>query len=356
LEENKTSSFLEAMPKVELHLHLEGAIPIAAMWTLVEKYDGTGDVKTTSELKRRFAYVDFPHFIKTWIWKNKFIREYEDFTFIAEELAKDLIRQNIKYAEVFYSPPDHKSKNLNTQKITEAVFSGIKTFENEIEINLIADLVRDFGPQKGMVTLNELNEVKDMKVVGIGIGGSEQHFPPEAFNDVYSAARDLNFRTSAHAGEAAGSNSIWGAINALKAERIGHGTRAYEDENLISYLAEKQIPIEMCPISNVKTGVVKAIEEHPVKDYYKKGLKVFLNTDDPMMFNNSLAEEYTLFTQKLGFDLNDVKRLMLNAIDSAWCGEVRKEKLRNQLTEYYKENNLKSLKWKQNRQSWSFRS
>ncbi|MCI0449014.1 MAG: adenosine deaminase [Chlorobi bacterium] len=330
-----TISFLEAMPKVELHLHLEGAIPLEAMWNLAEKYSGTSEVISLKELKAKFNYVDFPHFIKIWIWKNKFIREYEDFTFIAGEVAKDLIRQNIKYAEIFYSPADHKSKNLNSQKISEAVFNGIKLFEKEIEINLIADLVRDFGPENGMVTLSELNEVKHMKVVGIGIGGSEQHFPPEAFKKVYSRARDLNFRTSAHAGEAAGSESIWGVINELNTERIGHGTRAYEDENLIEYLAEKKIPIEMCPISNVKTGVVKSIEEHPVKDYYKRGLKVFLNTDDPMMFNNSLAEEYALFIEKLGFDLSDVKKLMLNATDSAWCSESKKEKLRNLLKEYY---------------------
>jgi adenosine deaminase len=334
----KVIGFIEKMPKVELHLHLEGAIPLEALWQLIEKYEDLNEVKSLDELKTRFIYKDFPHFIETWIWKNRFIRDYEDFTFIAQEVAKDLKQQDIIYAEIFYSPSDHKSKNLDPQKITEAITVGLNQLKNGTEINLIADLVRDFGPENGMRVLNELNEMKNPKIVGIGIGGSEQHFPPELFKDVYAAARSMGFRTSAHAGEAAGSKSIWGALKDLKAERIGHGTRAYEDAALVKYLVENQVPVELCPLSNVRTGVVKSFEEHPVKDYYKKGMKVFLNTDDPKMFNNTLAEEYALFLSKFDFDLNDAKILILNAIDSAWCSFEQKESLKTELTNYYQNN------------------
>ncbi len=334
-----TAEFIEAMPKVELHIHLEGAIPLEALWELVKKYSGTKDVKNIKELQKKFEYTDFPHFIQTWIWKNRFINEYDDFSLIASEFAKDLEKQNIIYTEVFYSPPDFARRGLEPQKITEAIFKGFKSANAKTKINLVADMVRDFGPERGMRTLHQVNEVKGMGVVGIGIGGSEHEFPPEAFKEVFEKARAFGFRTSAHAGEAAGSESIWGAIRELKVDRIGHGTRAFEDEKLVEHLKINKIPVEMCPLSNVKTGVVKSIEEHPVKDFYRKGLVVFLNTDDPKMFSNTLSEEYTAFVDKMEFQLNDVKILMDNAINSAWLADNEKKKLHLEIDNYWQNNN-----------------
>lgn len=333
-------NILERMPKIELHLHLEGAIPLEALWELIKKYNGIGEVKSIEELKRKFQYSDFPHFIETWIWKNGFIREYEDFTFIASEVAQELNKQNIRYAEMFYSPPDFKRQNLDSRRITESIVKGFNNAKGKTKINLVADLVRDFGAQNAMRTLLEINEVKELGVPGIGIGGSEHSFPPELFKDVFEKARELGFKTSAHAGEAAGSESIWGAVKVLKVDRLGHAARAFEDDKLVDYLKENEIPLEMCPLSNVRTAVVKSIEEHPVKDYYRKGLKVFLNTDDPKMFNNTLSEEYFMFVEKMCFGLEDVKVLMNNAIDSAWCNENDKSIFRNELSLYHRQNNL----------------
>lgn len=341
---DKIINILERMPKVELHLHLEGAIPLDALWELVKKYNGTGGVKSIEELKKKFQYTDFSHFIETWIWKNGFIREYEDFIFIASEVARDLDRQNIKYVEMFYSPPDFKRQGLDSRKITESIVKGFNNVNGKTKINLVADLVRDFGAENAMRTLTEINEVKNIGVVGITIGGSEYAFPPEMFEPVFDKARELGFKTSAHAGEAAGSESIWGALKVLKVDRIGHGTRAFEDEKLMDYLKKNEVPMEMCPLSNVRTSVVKTIEEHPVKDYYRKGLKVFLNTDDPKMFNNTLSEEYFMFVDKMCFGLEDVKVLMNNAIDSAWCNQNDKKDLRSELNQYYLQNNLEEIK------------
>lgn len=329
--------FLDNMPKVELHIHLEGSIPVPSLWELFKKYDTKKEIKSIEELEKKFHYTDFPHFIETWVWKNRFINEYDDFTFIASEVIKDLNSQNIRYAEMFYSPPDFHHKKLEPQKITEAIVKGFNQVKCNTKINLCADLVRDFGAERATRTLHQINEVKQMGVPAIGIGGSEHNFPPELFKDVFEKARELGFKTSAHAGEAAGAESIWGAVNVLKVDRIGHGTRAFEDEKLVDYLLEKQIPIEMCPLSNIRTGVVKKIGEHPVKEFYKKGLVVFLNTDDPKMFNNTLSEEHEMFIEKMGFDLNDVKNLQLNAINSAWCSEAEKITLKNALTDYFKE-------------------
>jgi adenosine deaminase len=318
--------WFERVPKVELHLHLEGAIPYDALWKLVQKYGGDPSVPHLAALKRKFEYQDFPHFIVTWIWKNGFLREYEDFTFIAEAMARDLARQNIRYAEAFYSPPDFARHGLETQKLTQAIRDGLDRVP-EAKVALVADLVRDFGPEKAAITLSEVNEVKELGVVGVGIGGSEQDFPPQPFQAVYAQARQFGFYTSAHAGEAAGAESVWGAIRSLQVDRIGHGTRAQEDEALLDYLAEHKIPLEMCPISNLRTGVVNAIQEHPVRRYFERGIVVTINTDDPKMFGNSLAGEYRLLEQELGFSRDEIRSLILQSIRVSWLPEDEKRQM-----------------------------
>ena len=307
-------------------MHIEGAIPHDAMWELIQKYGGEPSVPDPGALGRRFEYRDFPHFIETWIWKAQFLRRYEDFTFIAEAVARDLARQNIRYVEAFFSPPDFMRHGLKTQRLAEAIRSGLSKVP-EVEVMLVADLVRDYGPKRAAATLAEVDEVKNLGIIGVGIGGSEQKFPPEPFEKVYEEARRRGFRTSAHAGEAAGAKSIWGAIRSLRVDRIGHGTRAEEDASLLDYLAENKIPLEMCPISNVRTGVVGSITEHPVRRYLERGIVVSVNTDDPEMFGNSLAEEFILLEEKLGFSRDEIRSLIIGGIGASWLPEGRKKRL-----------------------------
>ncbi len=320
----EAATWFERVPKVELHLHLEGAIPNDVLWELVKKYGGDHGVKSLEALKEKFVFRDFPHFIQTWIWKNTFIREYDDLTLIAAAVARDLAAQNIRYAEVFYTPSDFFKKRLHTQKITEAVRAGLDKVTGA-KVNLVADFCRDDGAANAFRVLAELNEIKGLGVIGVTIGGSEQSFPPEPFADVYEKARQLGFHTSAHAGEAAGPVGVWGAIRSLKVERIGHGTRIIEDPALVEYIAENKIPLEVCPISNVKTHVVASVKEHPVKDYYQKGIPVTINTDDPKMFGNSLADEFRALHDDLGFSLKDIQRLILCGITASWLTHSEKK-------------------------------
>jgi adenosine deaminase len=314
------------VPKVELHLHLEGAIPHDVLWELVKKYGGNPGVKSLIALKEKFVFRDFPHFLETWGWKNGFIREYDDFTFLAEAVASDLARQNIRYVEAFCSPSDFRHQKLKTQKIIEALRKGLNKVTG-IKINLVVDFCRDCGVENAVRSLAEVDEVKGFGVIGFTIGGSEQKYPPEPFADVYEKARKLGFHTSAHAGEAAGPESVWGVIHGLKVERIGHGTRIYEDPALEEYVINHQIPLEVCPISNVRTRVVGFIGEHPVRRYYDKGIVVTINTDDPKMFGNSLAGEYKELYTKLRFTLKDIQKLILNGIKSSWLSQQEKNTL-----------------------------
>lgn len=326
------NDWFERIPKAELHIHIEGSIPPTALWELIQKYGGDPEVRTLEDLERKFQYKDFAHFIQTWIWKNGFLREYEDFEFIAEAVARELLKQNILYVEGFYSPPNHThDKRIETGRLTEAFRRGLDRVP-EIEVKLIADLVRDFGPKEALRTLEDLNEVKNFEVIGIGIGGTEYEYPASLFTEAYERARAFGFHTTAHAGEVAGPESVWSAINDLRVERIGHGTRAALDPALIDYLRETKLPIEMCPISNVRTGSVTSLEEHPIRKFFDQDLMVFVNTDDPAMFNTSMAEEFRALTRTHSFTQDEIRKLILNAIRASWLSGERKTALAQKFT------------------------
>ncbi|MCU0286876.1 MAG: adenosine deaminase [Acidobacteria bacterium] len=325
---------LDNLPKVELHVHLEGAIPVNAFWELIKKYKHTKSVISIENLAERFKYKDFSHFIETWIWSGQFLKEYDDYRFIAQEISADLKKQHVEYAELFYSPSRDSARHLDARKITAAIMAGFNLNREGIKLNLIADIVRDNGPAEAMKMVNELAEVKELGVVGIGIGGSEEKYPPGPFKDVFEKARGFGFKTTAHAGEESGGPSIWAVINELKVDRIGQAVKAKEDKSLIKYLKDKRIPLEMCPISNLRTRVIEKIEDHPIREFYDEGLIVTVNTDDPKMFDTSLVEEYRTLMTVFGFQLSDIKKLIQYAIDAAWCTEEEKKELRNRLDRY----------------------
>ena len=314
------------LPKIELHLHLEGAIPLDALWELVRKYGEDAGLGGPAGLAERFRYRDFAHFIDVWVWKNRFLREYDDFTLVAEAVARDLAAQRIRYVEAFFSPGDFAGHGLAVQPLAAAIRAGLDRVA-DVEVALVADLIRDTGPEVAATTLEAVAEARELGVVGVGLGGSEQSFPPEPFATVYERARALELRTTVHAGEAAGPASIWGALEALRPERIGHGTRAVEDPALVGHLAAVRLPVEACPLSNVATGVVGSLDEHPIRRLRDAGVLVTVNTDDPKMFGNSLAEEYALLQARLGFSADEVRGLLLDAVTASWLPEPRKRQL-----------------------------
>jgi adenosine deaminase len=313
-------------PNPQSHLHLEGAIPHRVLWELLQEYGGDPDVRSSEELTRKFVYEDFSHFIQTWTWMTGLLREYDDFERIAAEVAHDLGQQNVRYAEVFYSPADFVPAGLEPQRLTEAIRRGLNQAPR-VRVALVADLVRDYGAKRSAWMLQHIKEVKEFGVIGIGIGGSEHKYPPEAFAGVFEQARKLGFRTSAHAGEAAGPKSIWGAIHSLHVDRIGHGTRAIEDPRLVDYLAENRIPLELCIVSNVRTGVVPNIEAHPARTYYERGVPLSINTDDPKLFGTSLTEEYLALREHLHFSQADIERMIDQAIEASWLPKTEQQDL-----------------------------
>ncbi len=325
-----TLSLYKKIPKVELHIHLTGSIPLETLMEIIRKYGGDPDVPDMAALERKFQYRDFPHFLETWNWKNTFLREYEDFTFLSEAVARDLASQNVLYAEVSVSLPRFQGKGLETPKLAEAVRAGLNKVP-EIEINLMVDLVRDFGHEAAVRNLDGVAEAKEYGIIGINLGGSEQLFPPEPFAEAYEKARKLGLRTSVHAGEAAGPESVWGALQYLQPDRIGHATRAIEDPELVDFLAKNRVPLEICLLSNVRTGVAKSVSAHPVKGYFERGVPLSINTDDPKMFGNSLAEEFLALETELGFTRDEIRQLILFGVETSWLSLEKKRVLTDQL-------------------------
>jgi len=326
---------ISEIPKIELHLHLEGAIPLSTLFDLIKKRGGDPSISSLEDLKKKLTYRDFSHFIEVWTWKNTFIQEERDFEEITYHVLRSLSKLNVKYLEAFYSPGDYLRQGLSVPKITEYVIKGKEKAYSDFGIRseLIIDLIRDHGPKVGMQRLDEVTPYLHKGVIGIGIGGSEQTFPADPYRDLYREARRRGFRLTAHAGEVAGPVSIWAAIRKLKCERIGHGARANEDLQLLSFLKKSQIPLEMCVTSNVKTNVFKSIKSHPIKQYYNNGLMVTVNSDDPTMFNTTITQEYLQLVNELNFSLQDIKQLTLNGIEASFMPYEMKEKMEHKFHE-----------------------
>ncbi|MDH4117837.1 MAG: adenosine deaminase [Acidimicrobiia bacterium] len=322
-------SVLESMPKVELHIHLEGAIPMDAMWALVQA--AGGGPRTREELARRFEYGDFAQFLDTWMWKLRFHRTYDDYEFMAEAVARDLVIQNIVYVEMYVSPSDARANGLETGPLLAAVRRGLDKVEG-VDVALVPDLVRNSGQRAAMRTLQEVIEVvEDAGIIGITIGGDEARYGAELFADHFARAGSAGLRLSAHAGEAAGPASVTAALDVLGVDRLGHGIRAVEDPGLVARLVVNRVPLEVCPTSNLRTGVATSWETHPVRTLIDVGAMVTINSDDPVMFDSSVARDLWNLHCEYGYGLDVLVGLMHNAIDASWADGAHKAALRERL-------------------------
>ena len=330
--DERTRRIIEKMPKAELHLHMEGAIPLEVLLGQIKRSGREPEINTVEDLRERLKYSDFPEFIEIWTWKTTFIKEERDFEEIAYRALEWFSTQNVKYLEAFYAPGDYRRMGLSAPLITECLLEGKERAHRDfgIRCELIVDVVRDHGPELGMQRLDDVTPYLGKGVIGVGLGGSEQSFPADPYESLYREARERGFRLTAHAGEVAGAESIWAAVDKLDTERIGHGLRAGEDPDLVSLLKERQIPLEMCVLSNVETQVCRSVNEHPIRRYFDEGLMVTANSDDPGMFGTTLTQEYLALAEELDFTLDELKGLSMNAIDASFLPDGDKQALRSQ--------------------------
>lgn len=316
------SAFIRQLPKAELHLHLEGAVEPA---TLVELRQRHGESATLAETEALYQYSDFQTFLMAFKEVSAHLRGPDDFEFVTYRLMRRLKEENVLHAEVYVAVGVCLYRRQDFAAIFEGMERGRARGARDFGVSLlwIFDATRHFGVEEAQRVFELAVRYQDRHVVGVGIGGDEVKAPPELFRSVYGYAEDNGLRLTAHAGETGPAESVWGALN-LHAERIGHALTAAQDPDLIDELGQRQIPLELCITSNLRTGVCKAITEHPAKHYFDQGLMITLNTDDPALFSTTLSEEYQRAQDAFGFTDEHLRELARNSFEASFLPAEKK--------------------------------
>jgi adenosine deaminase/aminodeoxyfutalosine deaminase len=277
-----------------------------------------------------YAFQDFTGFLMAFKTVTELLRSAEDYELITYRMMQRLKAENVLHAEVYVSVGVCLWRKQDFDAIFEGLERGRERGERDFGISLlwIFDAVRHFGAEAAQRVAETAVRYRERNVVAFGIGGDERRAPPELFRDVYAYCGENGLRLTAHAGESAGPESIWGALN-LKAERIGHGLTAGQDPELIEELSRRQIPIEVCLTSNLRTGCCLKLSDHPLRQYFDHGLMVTLNTDDPAMFRTSLSREYASAQQEFGFTDEHLRELARNSFEASFLPAEKKLALLN---------------------------
>ena len=300
--------FLADVPKAELHLHLEGSVEPETLYEL----DPSSSME---EYRALYHYTDFDAFLRAFASVGKRLRTPQDYALITRRLLGRLEAQNVRYAEIIIAAGVVLWKEQDFAAIFDAIDAAAG--ESAVQVRWILDAVRQFGVEPAMQVAALASERLDEGVVALGIGGSEERGPASWFHDVFAFAKRQGLHLHAHAGESMGPGSIWDAL-ALGAERIGHGIAAVRDPGLLRNLRERDIPLEICITSNLVTGVVPRMEDHPVRRLFDAGVPIVLNSDDPAMFRCSLAGEYRLAAERFGFTEAELRRIAENGFRYAF--------------------------------------
>ncbi len=327
---------IKALPKVEHHVHLLGAIRPSTLMRAITETGIDSPYESINDVERAFEFKNFAHFISVYKQTIDLITEEKYFEPMAYELLEKSKECNVKYVEMSFSAPDHTRAGLDFELMMKAIERGVRRGQSDfgVKADIRIDIVRSYGLKSAMESL-DLIESRPDGIVSIDIGGSEKEYPPEPYAVAYDRAREMGLHTVAHAGEAAGPHSIWGAVKHLGVERIGHGVTAIHDETLLEHLKEKGVTIESCPVSNVRTKVVDSLRNHPIRTFYDRGLSLTVNSDDPTFFETDMNNEFLQLNEVLGFTLHELFQISLNSIDVSFVDEETKQRMKDEYGKEY---------------------
>jgi aminodeoxyfutalosine deaminase len=318
-----------ALPQAELHVHLEGSLQPATVCALAAKY---GVPMSAQEVLQRYAYRDFLEFIEAFKWVSSLLRAPEDFALALRDLGEQLLAQNIVYAEITLSVGVMLLRHQSAEKNFEAIVTAAESFRSRgLKLNFVFDAVRQFGADAAMKVVEAAERCGSTSIVAFGIGGDELSVPAGEFRSVYEKAGDIGLHKLMHAGEVGGPKEIREAIEVLGVERIGHGIAAVRDPSLMDLLAQRRVPLEICPESNIRTGALAKqlgfstaqIEQHPLPKLYRHGIPVVLSTDDPAMFHTDLRSEYEN-AFRMGLNEAELKDIAKMSFEQAFINESDK--------------------------------
>jgi len=331
------SAFIAGLPKVELHVHHVGSASPRIVAELAARHEGRTKVPADpAALADYFEFRDFGHFVEIYLSVVDLIRDPEDVRLLTFEVARELARQQVRYAELTVTPYSHVHRGIPAPAFCEAIEDARRGAEAELGISLrwCFDIPGEAGLPSAEQTLRIALDERPEGLISFGLGGPEVGVPRPQFKPYFDQARAAGLRSVPHAGETTGPGTIWDAIRELGAERIGHGISAVRDPELLDYLAEHQIPMEVCPTSNVRTRAVGTIEEHPLPQLVAAGLLVTVNSDDPPMFGTTLNDEYAVAARLLDLDRSGLAGLARNAVAASFLPGPDKDKLTAEIDAY----------------------
>lgn len=331
---------LEQMPKAEIHVHLEGAMTPETVWHLAQRNHVRLPADSLEDWRDHYSFRDFAHFIDVYVLASRTIARAEDFSYIVEQFAAGQAAQRVLYSEVFLSASLHLGR-FAEEAIIEALEEGVANAakKENVRLRFIPDIARERTDSQQRVLKFAIKGRDRGIFIGLSLAGREAEYPPELFQDTFAEAKRNGLHVVAHAGEVAGPKSVWGALNELHSERIGHGIRCLEDAELVARLKTLRIPLEVCPVSNYRTRALATGIPHPIRTMVNRGLRCTVNSDDPPMFGTSLTNEYfTLATQ--GFTWKELWALNRATLDSTFLSESEHKELASYWDAFEKRNQV----------------
>lgn len=338
LNESQHNKISHNIPKAELHLHIEGTFEPELVIKLAKKYKI--DKGSIDDLRNKYKFTCLKDFLDLYYECCDVLREEEDFEELMYEYLKKASSQGLKYAEIFFDPQTHTKRNIPFKTIINGLHSGINKGKQDfdIESNLIMCFLRDLTEEDALHTFKESLEFKD-KYIAVGLDSNERDNPPEKFKAVYDLARKEGKRCVAHAGEECtiSTSYIENALDILKVERIDHGVQLIKSEELLDRVIKQQIPLTLCPFSNVKLQVHKSIHESPIYEFLKKGVLVTINSDDPAYFGGYIGDNYLETGKIFNFSLDDYRTVALNSFKATFLPNERKSEYYDKVENFVKE-------------------
>jgi aminodeoxyfutalosine deaminase len=328
--------FIAGLPKAELHVHHVGSASPRIVAELAERHPSAGVPADVDALADYFTFSDFGHFVQVYLSVVDLIKDTEDVRTLTYEVARDMTAQNIRYAELTITPYSSVNRGIPAEAFLEAIEDARIAAERELGIVLrwCFDIPGEAGLPSAELTAQIATELTPEGLVSFGLGGPEVGVPRSQFTPYFDAARAIGLHSVPHAGETTGPATVWDAIRTLGAERIGHGTSSTQDPELLAYLAEHQVALEVCPTSNIATRAVATLDEHPLPDMVKAGVLVTINSDDPPMFSTTLNREYEIAADLLGLDEAGIAALAKNAVTASFAPDAVKSQVLAEIGAY----------------------
>ena len=332
-------NFIEGIPKAELHLHIEGTFEPDLMFEIARRNNISINYKSVDELKKAYNFNNLQEFLDIYYAGASVLICEKDFYDLTWAYLTKVHEQNLVHTEIFFDPQTHTDRGISFDTVIQGIHSALEDAKEKLGISsqLIMCFLRHLDEVAAFDTLEQALPYKEW-IAGVGLDSSEMGHPPSKFENVFSKALDEGFITVAHAGEEGPAAYVWEAINLLKISRIDHGNRSLEDDQLIKHIAEKQIPLTVCPLSNLALKVVEDLKDHPMLQLMEAGLMVTINSDDPAYFGGYMNENYIQIAAALNLSKKQITDLAKNSFKASFLSDVEKEKLINQVEDYYQNN------------------